>query len=261
MSAARWLLGWLSPIAAVITGSLLTARQLQLPAAGFWVSNAGWLGPLVFVLTVFTLGYQAVRDRVLIAQLNRNEKDDRTKGLDANIKETAQYLFLMVQREADDRIGFAELAVNVWIVPLMPRNRPMNGEQALQRLASFKVHQRHPLDIAWTKGKGLVGRCWENADEQWLNLESIHVALASGTLDSVPDNERLGLDDGEIKREAAYWAIFATAIKDEKGAVIGVVSVDSSQPHSYDILREATDANVVVGGAIRLLEKAVSLRG
>lgn len=250
MGRASKLLVWVSALAALIAGVALAARQIEWPSSEFWEVNGDWLDPTILVLTIITLGYGAIREWFLVRRVERVEKDDLAR-------DGAQALFLLVAGATKGKIAMEAIAVHVWKTRSRPsRQHPIMWEPELHRLASFKVHQRGTSSVRWTKGKGIVGRCWERQCDQWADLSMHQSAWAEGEWDALSEEDGLGMTAEEFERSAAYWAIYATPLKDKNDEIIGVVSVDSSQAGSYDDLYAATNGNVLVGASVRLIERA-----
>lgn len=244
MGQIRAVLGWVLPILAIALGVGVAARSSNLPTEDFWTESQ-WITTALFWMTVIVLIYQAIKDRVLIKRLERRKKDEYAQQI-------AQLLWYLVFQAAGERIPMTDLAVHVW---RPKRHVPSIWHQQLEKVGSFQLHQRTSISITWVKGKGVVGQCWEQNRDRWFNLEPIQEAIAAGNLGDLPNDQRLGMTDDEIMRGDAYWAIYATPLKDEHGNCFGIVSIDSSKRDSFEDLRSATRGNLDVDGAVRVIEK------
>ncbi|WP_169165086.1 hypothetical protein [Cellulomonas taurus] len=119
---------------------------------------------------------------------------------------------------------------NVWSI-YTPRGgeAPCLFREAHERLSS------HPQmsDRAWTKGKGLIGRCWEKGEarfQDWGELQRKHEnksEMNEAAWRQVPDRDRWGFERDEyLDLIRKYQQIIAVPITDSQGKMIGCLSVD-----------------------------------
>ena len=85
--------------------------------------------------------------------------------------------------------------------------------------------------MIWTKGKGVIGKCWEEARDVGANLAdewAPYAGCSKADWDALPDEVRYGFTFEEFQRSPlAQGAIVATPIIDEHGSFQGCVSADT----------------------------------
>ncbi|HEX7125672.1 MAG TPA: hypothetical protein VF406_07810 [Thermodesulfobacteriota bacterium] len=136
-------------------------------------------------------------------------------------------LYLIVRVLKLDWDVAIELSVNAFLVR-RPLRRPW--EPILYRIARESVAIHTPSHIRWTRGKGVIGKCWERRQEYGLDLEKVHGKLRYCTKEqwrALAPDERIGLSYEEFQKVKHYGAVGAVPILDAKGKFIGCVSVDA----------------------------------
>lgn len=119
---------------------------------------------------------------------------------------------------------------------LIERPWGWRAEPYLRRIGRERI-SIHPLpsEVRWTKGKGVIGRCWELNSDVGVDLAkhfAPYRALTEDEWDALTTDERFGLSYLEFKRTEHLGPVVATPIQEPDGTIIGVVSVDGP-PGTY----------------------------
>ncbi|SDN51375.1 hypothetical protein SAMN05660199_00170 [Klenkia soli] len=134
-----------------------------------------------------------------------------------------------------DATGFDkyDIGVSVWRVR-SPRLRWLTGGHgSLQRVGRRRFNPRPtPSDITWTRGKGVIGLCWEGQDELHKDLRPACKKYPNGACtetrwQSVSPDLRMGMSLEEFRMMIGkYGEVLAMPIKSAKGTFLGCVAVD-----------------------------------
>ena len=83
--------------------------------------------------------------------------------------------------------------------------------------------------IHWTRGKGVIGTCWDTGDFVVIDTSEYSKEAAADPVawDSLPPAERLGISSAELRAASKYGVVAAHPILDrEDGVFRGCVSLD-----------------------------------
>lgn len=107
------------------------------------------------------------------------------------------------------------------------------GRRELVRVARQRLRRYHPPPsprIRWTKGKGLIGRCWATADLEIVETASAwqpYLACTRKRWRELDDDVTLDLKYGDFKAlRTKYKGGMALPILGENRTVMGVVAID-----------------------------------
>lgn len=154
-------------------------------------------------------------------------------------------------------IDVKPLGASAWVV----RGWTIEGwrpRRKLHRLARERVNDMPaPSGITWTKGKGVIGRCWETGQAEVHDAGSLHARLQDvrrADWDKVPNEDRRRLKYGEYQKIGAkYGTVIVVPILDKHESVIGVVSLDAPPGHHVQLsMPEVLEA---VGGAASVVSQ------
>lgn len=150
---------------------------------------------------------------------------------------------LLVNVVDASQVDWTSIGVNALLVR---RRYRWFGQESLHRVGRERIRStpRHS-NVVWTRGKGVIGRCWERGQDYGLDLRAIY-AEAAGLTDyewsnlppgqpgigeeewaQLPSEKTFGLSYHDFLRTRHHRVVVATPILDRADRVIGVVSVDS----------------------------------
>ncbi len=100
----------------------------------------------------------------------------------------------------------------------------------LMRYGQARITISNPSGIRWTRGKGVIGRCWQERQDAGRNQAAdygpyINSSETEWTALDPAFRDRLDFD--EFRRVKHYGAVIATPITDERGRFVGCISVDA----------------------------------
>lgn len=150
---------------------------------------------------------------------------------------------LLVNLVDASQVDWTSIGVNALLVR---RRYRWFGRESLHRVGRERVRStpRHS-NVVWTKGKGVIGRCWERGqdygldlraiyaevagltEEEWSNLRSDQPGITEAEWANLPAEKTFGLSYHDFLRTRHHRVVVATPILDRSGVVIGVVSADS----------------------------------
>lgn len=224
----RLTIGLLASSGAVV----LMTKGASWPSEAFWSDKTK-----LIVAAILFVGFAAVNG---IFETTRNVRRERREELELNLQLPLRALFVGLL----DDLGpehFRDLGINCFLVRRRARpGFPWTGLE-LNRVASFRLKSRPRAGVRWTRGKGLIGACWETNCDVVANLEQewAHIRTISETeWNLLDDGLRYGLSHSEYLRTKDYEVIVATPIQDKEGRFVGCISVDSVGP-DYEALWSA----------------------
>jgi hypothetical protein len=168
---------------------------------------------------------------------------------------------LLVQVVQASKLDWTDVGVNAFLVR---RRYRWIGRKVLKRVGRERIRSLPPpSSVVWTRGKGVIGACWEHGIDVSLDLNAHFAGVEESTAEEwsqLSDEERLGLTYEEFQRTRHYGVVVATPVLDRAGRVIGVVSADSLDgPHDRLWNSEVREALGAAAVAIRnLLESGAS---
>lgn len=216
-------------LAAVVTFALVL-RTFEFPSTTAW-RPTGWA-----TLAAAALALLATAGTVVVNLRGRQAERDRS--LYAGCVQIAA----LVDQACS--VPLADVGIHVWLV-----RRRLAGS-VLERGPEFLLREHKRSGIPFVKGKGVVGRCWQEERDVDLNLErDVHpFAVDEASYGGLPDDARLGITWNEYQRTKHYQAIWATPLVTQAGRrtrVRGIVSVDITHGGSFDDLQHAMGTALV----------------
>lgn len=182
-----------------------------------WPAVAFWLTLALVLASAFDSVWGIVRVR------GRQARSDRDLELEKAL------VSVLVELSKITGVDVDVPGANVWSIYTRRGQAPSFYREAHRRLSS------HPQmsDLAWTKGKGVIGRCWKEDSVKFHDWtpQQLKYATKDQMTDAmwrqVKEPDRWGFDRDEflplIKK---YQQIIAVPIKDTQGRMIGCLSVD-----------------------------------
>jgi hypothetical protein len=222
MAKLLTLVGLLSFAAATI----VSLSKNEYPSKLFW---GGRLAYLLFGCTVVTLVAPHVQTFLANAgEKKRRRELERERSYREILTST---LVAVVDASGAD---WTRTAVQVFLVRRHLRwKSPFLVEQQ-DRIARVKLSfSPPPSGIRWTRGKGVIGRCWEARDNIIEDLRvrfGPYIDYTREQWDALDGRDRFGLDFEEFQRTRTWYGIVGAApILDPKGRFLGCVSLDTPQ--------------------------------
>ena len=134
----------------------------------------------------------------------------------------------LVQVVQASGLDWKDVGINAFLVRRTPR---WFGTPVLHRVGRERIRNTPPpSNVVWTKGKGVIGRCWATATDQGVNLAALFgpdPVLTESDWLARPEADRIGMSFSDYEKTKNHGAVVATPILDREGEVIGVVSADA----------------------------------
>lgn len=132
------------------------------------------------------------------------------------------------------------------------------GHEYLELIKRERVQDDPPASsgIRWTKGKGVIGKCWEDNADVYRDLSALaatHARCTRERYDELGNADKMGLPYKEFYGMIGkYSSVLAYPIV-KQGEFVGVVAVDLPLQASHPDVLNQPPVRQVVGGAARLL--------
>lgn len=170
-------------------------------------------------------------------EAQREKREAEVGRRDAEMQRLALQLTFSVSEFTGHPIE--RIGVSVWCV-YSPRKkwRQAQRPEVLRRLIRHRISAR-PLasDRSWPKGKGVIGKCWENVGEEfhdWTPAQRRHggrESLSNREWRRITPLEQWGFTRDEyLKAIKPYAEVLAIPIVDDAGAFKGCLSIDIPTP-------------------------------
>jgi hypothetical protein len=244
-AAMRWAREPLRLTAILCTGLFTVgtlARSAELPSKEAWALGGAYTWALLATGFV-TAGWQVYVNR-----------DRRRRKRSTALSEACQRIAAHID-ESCPGLELKNVGVHVWIIGGPP------AELRLKRGAQFLLRERQPSAVIWTKGKGVIGTCWERKAPVIVDLDAhfAHRARNRQTFCSLGGSERFNLAWDEYERTRRYKTIWAAPLFDrtETPHIRGVLSIDVQQSGQHDALLAATVGNTELQGILGVCESAL----
>jgi len=206
--------------------------QAIVGAASLWIVNrASIADPKNFeVLAIWVLAFNAALEPGVRA-VTRYYRI-REEGTERDLRSYLESCLRLIVE--DTNLEPLDIGVNAFFVS---RRRLKFWEPFLRKASRIRIRTHSHSRIWWTKGKGVIGRCWESGKDEGFDLSKINVSSAV-EWDRLADKDRLGLNFSEYERTRHYGAIVVVPIIDPRGKFRGCVSVDAPREmtEAYDQL-------------------------
>ena len=216
-----------------LVGSLaalaLSLSRQAIPSTEFWAHHQGWIIAALastFIVPMLQAGIVEFGERGRRKELERQQ----------NIEAVLLTSLLDLERHAGANIrttGVQPFAVRGW----------WKLERQV-RIGKVRLSAIPSSGVKWTKGKGVIGRCWATRTPKVMDLETYfspykdYDKLRWNRLDA---DIRFGLTYEEFEHlNGKYGVVMAVPIVDSKDKYVGCVSIDTPISDGVDeTLREA----------------------
>ena len=150
---------------------------------------------------------------------------------------------LLVELVDKTQVDWKSISVSAFLVE---RRWRWFGPEQLRRVGRERIRSTpRTSKVVWTRGKGVIGQCWDShrdfgldlraiyakaagmTAEEWSNLPDHSTGLTEEEWSNLPHDQRYGLTYDDFVRTRHHSVVVATPILDRSDNVIGVVSVDS----------------------------------
>lgn len=136
------------------------------------------------------------------------------------------------------RVDIDDLAITAFRVE---PGRPLRFRRRLDRLARLRAAEGvPPSDVVWTRGKGVIGKCWADGRQEVYELNRAYAKWypqGRHRWKVAPPNVRMNMSWDEMcEVNGKYGAVLPTQIKDRHGRVVGILAVDVPEGKG-DVLR------------------------
>lgn len=130
---------------------------------------------------------------------------------------------------------------------------------SLKRVGRVRLVRRAGTSgVRWTKGKGVIGTCWQKCAPVMYDIAAHREAalsMSAKAWDELPAEMRLGMTHQDYQRASTAGTIMAAPIQDDSGKFRGCVSLDAPAgsiakldvPEVWQILNDTAHGVWVVG--------------
>jgi hypothetical protein len=200
--------------------------QLGLPNDTFWKHEQ----PLVYACVIL-LAVVGIEE--MIRRLAQTSTESRVSQYESDI-----HVILSVglcQTAQKLSIQWDQIGVHAFLA------RGPRWRRRLVNIGGLRIGSRPTMSGPdWRRGKGVVGRAWEEqkpVKEEWQTYAEAHLSDGKAAWSQKPAVERYGLSWGELYLTREYVGIAAAPIFHKNGSVIGCVAIDG--PITGPALRSA----------------------
>jgi hypothetical protein len=208
-----WLIRALAGINAIAALSVGLSR-LKWPS-GFWDGRDDWIAYTLIGVCVASILLPIMSE---LGEKARRQAVERRQQLHTFLASSLVYIARHSGADWETTGVQAFLVKRRWL-------RETHVAEAKVRLRPIPAS-----GVQWTKGKGLIGRCWETRQPQFVDLAA-HFAdyeqLGAEDFGRLPEATRFGLTFDDFQRlKGKYGIVAASPIVDEKGRYLGCVTAD-----------------------------------
>jgi HEAT repeat protein len=185
--------------------------QQLIPSARYWTDHQ-WL----LYVSIGAVGLAAAVTPIIEAVLDQLNRYDYAARL-ALLELLLRSFHRMVEESSEN---YSDIGLHVFLVR-RPVRRAFRAEQV--PMASVELPQRAAPLIRWTRGKGVIGQCWENPGKGAAAADLTALAKAFATYDAtqwqaIPPAKRLGLNFNEVQATERLGAVVAWPVLDARKA-------------------------------------------
>lgn len=210
---------------------LLALRQASVPSTSFWQKQVVGHQYIELVLIIITGVFGALTP---FESLTRRSRSERGVTLRRIILSTFGQL-LEIGRSIQPPLDVSDMGLHVWQKRRTLRH-PLAGE--LLRVSTYRLgsvpatRSIHP-----TKGKGVVGLCWQRDQEVGYNVTELVAQLSdrqqfeSYVTINGPEAV-MGFSWEEFQRYGHRGAVFASPIRNGRSKFVGCVSFDTERGYN-----------------------------
>lgn len=229
----RTVRGWVSATGAVIA-ALATVYLGVIQEHPKWHNDAGQLAAIAVVGAVAVVS--AIARPVRIFAIEKYEQNRHS------IEVALRGLAWAVHEHTGGVVPVQPLGASAWVIRGIFHKRL--HRVARERVTDYPV----PSDVKWTKGKGVIGTCWDTAREQVRNTHSLYAGLSATSesdWEAVDDDIRMGMSFRDFCQvKGKYGSVIAVPVRDSNNRLRGVVALDSPKGFHTHLKQEGTVARV-----------------
>jgi hypothetical protein len=217
-----------------------------------WPSKSFWETWVVGLVLLIAASYLAGAGGLVALQWKNDSVERQLEDAkNARILEQSALWLLIFVNEVTG-LPLNSLSCSVWAIP------SAEEPQTLKRVMHTPTPLDGPSGIAFTKGKGVVGRCWKEGRSFVGDLGGLRQCASKAAFYKIRAKDRYQLEWSDFDRTRKYEAIWPAQLRHE-GSTRGFACVDSTDPQAYDLLTKALDdpaKTKVLAQAIRRVTEA-----
>jgi hypothetical protein len=141
-------------------------------------------------------------------------------------------------------IGPKDIEISAWLIPSGGGNTP------LEEVGSFSLDSRPARPMQWTLGKGPLGHAWETGFRFHVDWDTLGSQPEDGN-----DDPRLGMTSSEVELMQRFSASAALPLFDQRGQVLGCLSIDCNAGIPSDELLHLVGKSPVVRTFVDVAEQ------
>lgn len=217
---------WLAVVVGALASLGVRFAHERMPSTAFWQDHGGLLMACI-VLTAVVPGLQAA-----VVEYGEGRRRKRAERADYVRELLGGGLAKLVE---DTGIDWKRAGLNAFLVEGVLRRRQV-------RLARVKLTPYPQASgVRWTKGKGVIGRCWSTQRFAIHDLRAEYAPFYEadrGRWEALPAEARFGLSFDEFQRTRdLYGVVAAVPIVDPQtpGKYLGCVSLDTPKDSAEKI--------------------------
>jgi hypothetical protein len=193
----------------------LASARLGVPSATFWSDHPNWIMAALFVTIFVPVGQAAAIELGERGRRKKLEKEQKVQTLLAS-----SLIYLATHAGA----SWEQTGVQAFVL------RGRWRFQRHERLTKFRLRAITTSGVAWTKGKGAIGRCWETRQPVYADLDlefEDFTDLSKEEFDALPADSRYGLTYEDFQKvKGKYGVVAAVPMIDQRDRYIGCVTAD-----------------------------------
>lgn len=183
-------------------------------------------------LTVAAVAFRPLADLGIntVNELRDSKRHKKEESIAALLKAGLREIV-----NANPALKWDHTGINAYVVK---KARVPWREDRLVRLWREKFAVSHPSGVTWTRGKGVIGKCWEERQDVGRNFARDYGRLVNCTEEQwnrQPERIRQGLSYAEFRRTRDHGAVVATPILSADAKFLGYISIDAPGD-CYDVL-------------------------
>lgn len=198
---------------------------MRWPSEPFWEDRKAWALLALGAVAAFTL-----IEHILAGV--RAWFEDRRERQASLVQQILYLCLIQVDEATDDSLEYYNIGLHVWRKGWRLTWRPPFGRRQLIKVAKVRLSDTMQSSrVVWTKGKGVIGKCWETKAVVRRDLGSFkpYVSGSQEAWYAAPPDFRLNLTWEEFQRTANYGGVIAAPMLDKRDRFRGCVSVDGPE--------------------------------
>jgi hypothetical protein len=181
----------------------------------------------------------------------RNYRGSVTGNFVRQVEETLRVPFVQICKSSGQPAW--EISAHAFV---LRRRRWLPWQRELQQAGRLSLGRPHGGDVHWTRGKGIIGLCWQQYEADHNNVTVMSDIAAhrrsamsqpASVWDQLPSSDRLGLTHEEYAKVTADGVILACVIDDSSGGFRGCISLDApagtlaqmDKPEVWEAMKQA----------------------